>query len=629
MRGKLTALESRIEGQAFYIPEQGELTVGRVSGNDVAVMDPLLSRRHCAFSKHGESFMVADKGSSNGTFVNDERKEAVALKPGDRVRIGPILFEFGLEEGPVESTATIVMPQPIAKPNRQPTAAEVADTALMPTQEMLAQAKAQTVPGGEAPLTVVMPQGAIPRNGPSEDDSGVPPTIELPQDALTGAVPSEDDPGVPPTIALPQDVIAGAASPEDDSGVPPTIALSQDAIRGAVPAGGDADVPTTIVMPQSAITGTPTTGGDTDVPTTIMMPRGAIPGSAAPPAQPGAGPTPPVPARPATPAKPQPPRAQPPVNPVGKPIAQCSGCGTGIMKEQASQCCKIENRVFCPKCAVSMRRIGKKLGEYRILNLHAEGRTGPLYKARHLPTSRLVAIKVLRAKAEQGTPVVKRFIRAAQTGEKLIHRNIARIYDTGIVGGCPYLVTEFVEGDTLKKLVEEGGPLSQKRAADLIGTIASALHQAHEMHIVHRDVKPENIIVSPDGTPKIIDLGLAKSMDDEGGQVTAMGMTVGTPEYMAPEQATGAGDQDHRMDVYSLGATLYYAVAERPPFTGDRPVEVLKKAISQPPPPPTQFNPALSESFVRTLMTALAKKPADRFATCRQMAAALAQFAVQ
>jgi serine/threonine protein kinase len=278
---------------------------------------------------------------------------------------------------------------------------------------------------------------------------------------------------------------------------------------------------------------------------------------------------------------------------------------------------------------MNMRRVGTDIGDYRVLTLHAEGKTGALYKARHKLTNRLVAIKILNLKVEEGGPVVQRFLRAAGTGAKLIHNNIAQIYGSGVLEGQPYLVTEFVEGQTLKELVEKGGPLSQRRAADLIGCVAGALFQAHQAGIVHRDVQPANIMIDKEGTPKLIDLGMVKAAGESEAQVTAMGMTVGTPEYMAPEQATGAKDRDHRIDLYSLGATLYFAVTGRPPFTGKTPVEILKKAVLENPPSPSEFNPNLSADFARVILTGMAKKPADRFPTGRQMAATLAQFAVQ
>jgi serine/threonine-protein kinase len=160
----------------------------------------------------------------------------------------------------------------------------------------------------------------------------------------------------------------------------------------------------------------------------------------------------------------------------------------------------------------------------------------------------------------------------------------------------------------------------------LLAPVADGLFHAHAFNIVHRDLKPDNIMVTRYGMSKLTDLGLAKSLVDPTVQVTAMGMAVGTPGYMAPEQATKGNDIDHRVDIFALGATLYHTVTGRPPFTGKSPLDILRKSLSEEPVPPTQYNESLTIQFVQVIEKAMAKDPDLRFADCREMAEALAEF---
>lgn len=309
---------------------------------------------------------------------------------------------------------------------------------------------------------------------------------------------------------------------------------------------------------------------------------------------------------------------------------QCEneGCGEHISKEDSlsDKCREVEGKFLCPACTRKVGLAGLAMGGYKILKLIGRGGVGAVYKAEQISTGRFVALKVLHPDVAQGDTAVKRFQREGRTGAQLQHPNITLIYEQGTMEGKPFISMEFVEGESLHDLVVREGGLSQARAAQLLAPVADALFHAHAFNIVHRDLKPANIMVTRYGMSKLTDLGLAKSLVDPTVQVTAMGMAVGTPGYMAPEQATKANDIDHRVDIYALGATLYHTVTGRPPFTGKSPLDILRKSLSEEPAPPTQFNPKLTVQFVRVIEKAMAKDPDLRFADCREMAEALAEF---
>ena len=452
MIGKLTAVEGRIKNQVYVIPEEGELTLGRIGGNNIVVADPHISRQHCKFYNSPNGFMVEDLGSSNGVHVNNERKKLAALEPGARIRVGPVLFDFAVEE-------------------------------------------------------------------------------------ITGAA--------LPTRAMP--------------------------------------------TPQAAAS-----AGDVEKAVTTVRDR--------------------------------PPKSPPPAAAAG---VQCAKCSKSISSEEMADgsCRKIEGRLVCPQCSGKLGLVGLEFANYRVLKLLGKGGVGAVYKAQHRVSKQVVALKVLHAEVASGETAAKRFEREARTGAQLHHANITAILDLGVENGQQFIAMEFVEGECLHDVIQRERQLSQQKGAQYIGPLADALYHAHQADIVHRDIKPANILISKDDIPKLTDLGLAKSLSDPTVQVTAMGTAVGTPGYMAPEQATSGHNIDYRVDIYALGATLYHTVTGCLAFPGRLPLEILKNSLRQAPQDPRTHNPSLSAEFVAVVLKAMAKDPGGRFASAKEMADSLSAFA--
>jgi serine/threonine protein kinase len=267
--------------------------------------------------------------------------------------------------------------------------------------------------------------------------------------------------------------------------------------------------------------------------------------------------------------------------------------------------------------------IGQSLGRYKILEQLGEGGMATVYKAYDSSLDRFVAIKVIRT--DQFAPsmldeILKRFEREAKALAKLSHPNIVHIHDYGKYEGAPYLVMEYLPSGTLKQRL--GNPLSVKQSLRLLLPIAQALAYAHEHNIIHRDIKPTNILLTENGLPMLSDFGIAKILEsNETSSLTGTGMSIGTPEYMAPEQWTGqSGPQS---DIYSLGVVLFEMVTGRKPYTADTPVGVMLKQVKDPPPHPSQFVSDLPEGLENVILKALESRPEDRYKSMNEFAADL------
>ncbi|MBN1439264.1 MAG: protein kinase [Anaerolineales bacterium] len=257
--------------------------------------------------------------------------------------------------------------------------------------------------------------------------------------------------------------------------------------------------------------------------------------------------------------------------------------------------------------------IGQALGRYHILERLGEGGMATVYKAFDTRLERFVAVKIIRRSAfppEQLEPILKRFEREAKALAKLSHPNIVSVIDYGEHEGAPYLVMVFLPSGTLAHSL--GRPIPWQEAARLILPIARALEFAHGQGIVHRDVKPANILITLSGEPMLSDFGIAKILESEGTtQLTGTGFSVGTPSYMAPEQWSGkVGPQT---DLYSLGVVLYEMITGRKPYTADTPSAILLKQATEPLPRPKAYVPDLPEAVEKVLLKALARKPEDRY----------------
>jgi serine/threonine protein kinase len=267
--------------------------------------------------------------------------------------------------------------------------------------------------------------------------------------------------------------------------------------------------------------------------------------------------------------------------------------------------------------------IGKSLGRYHILEQIGEGGMATVYKAQDTRLDAEVAVKVIRTEKlaqEILQRSLTRFEREAKTLARLNHPNIIRVTDYGEHEGKPYLVMPYFPSGSLKQWL--GKPIPWQEAFQLILPIARALDYAHRQNMIHRDVKPSNILMTADGEPMLTDFGIAKVLDlEETADLTGTGMGIGTPEYMAPEQ--WQGNTSTQSDVYSLGVVLYEMITGRKPYTANTPAALLLKQATEPLPRPTLFVPDLPDSVEQILIKALTKNSHERFETTSQFALAL------
>jgi serine/threonine protein kinase len=266
-------------------------------------------------------------------------------------------------------------------------------------------------------------------------------------------------------------------------------------------------------------------------------------------------------------------------------------------------------------------------GRYELEELVGSGGMSSVYRAHDKVLERKVALKVLHATLADQDDCVERFRREAQMVAGLQHQNIVGVIDRGEDDGCPFIVLEFVGGRNLKQLVERDGPLPVERALEFGMQIARGLAFAHENGYVHRDVKPQNVLLNGDGEAKVTDFGIARSLDVKHG-VTQTGTVLGTSDYIAPEQAQGQRVDEHT-DVYSLGVVLYEMLTNEVPFPGENFVAVAMRHINEEPPSIRDKRPDVSPRFEAAVQRAMAKRPEDRFQTmadfCRELEANLAE----
>ena len=261
---------------------------------------------------------------------------------------------------------------------------------------------------------------------------------------------------------------------------------------------------------------------------------------------------------------------------------------------------------------------GKILGNrYEIIEKVGNGGMATVYKATDLVLKRYVAVKVLRDEFTTDEEFIKRFETEAQSAARLVHANIVSIFDVGVDNGIYYIVMELIQGKTLKEIiVEERGPLPWKWSVNVAIQIASALEMAHKNNIIHRDIKPHNIIITEDGIAKVTDFGIAKAVSNS--TITAFGTTIGSVHYFSPEHARG-GYTDAKSDIYSLGVVMYEMVTGKVPFDADTPVSVALKHMQEEPIPPIEANPHLPEAVNKIILKALKKDPMLRYQTATEL----------
>ena len=252
-----------------------------------------------------------------------------------------------------------------------------------------------------------------------------------------------------------------------------------------------------------------------------------------------------------------------------------------------------------------------RFGDYQILDELGAGGMGKVYRARDVSLERVVALKVLPAGHAKDPTFVQRFVKEARAAARLNHPNIVQIYNFGSVEGTYYLAMEFVDGRSLGSHLRERR-FTEAEAIGIARQVCKALAVAHAEGLIHRDIKPDNLMLTTRGEVKLVDLGIAKRLDEDQA-ITQTGHSMGTPHYISPEQIRGQKDIDARADIYSLGATLYHLVTGHTPYQGSSGAVVMSMHLVEPLPDPLQYAPGLSEGFCRVLRKMLAKDRQERY----------------
>jgi serine/threonine-protein kinase len=318
------------------------------------------------------------------------------------------------------------------------------------------------------------------------------------------------------------------------------------------------------------------------------------------------------------------------------PEEVCDSCPEllPVVRERWRQICRLRTELdaLLPICLNGSRQTVPqeelplpKVPGYEVESVLGRGGMGVVYRARHLRLGRLVALKMALAGTYAGPHEQARFRREAEAVAALHHANVVQVYDVGDADGRPYFTMELMEGGSLARKLS-GAPQPARQAAALLATLAGAVQAAHEASIVHRDLKPGNVLLAGDGTPKVADFGLARRLDQEGG-LTRTGAALGTPSYMAPEQARG----DKRAvgpatDVYALGAILYEMLTGRPPFRAETTAATLQQVMADDPVSPRRLNSSVPRDLETICLKCLNKEPRQRYAAAAELADDLRRF---
>jgi serine/threonine-protein kinase len=257
--------------------------------------------------------------------------------------------------------------------------------------------------------------------------------------------------------------------------------------------------------------------------------------------------------------------------------------------------------------------LGQQIPGYQLLEKLGQGSMGVVYKARQLSLNRIVAVKVVHPKWAAKPEFLEALRREAHLAARLSHNNIVQAVDVGSAGPLHYFVMEYVEGTTIRQLLDSGKVFAEREAIEIVLQLAQALVHAHRRGLIHRDIKPANIILTPDGVAKLADLGMARETVDDTVSRKERGLTIGTPFYIAPEQVRGIADIDGRADLYALGATLYHMVTGQPPFPYKDVEAVLAGHLREQLTPPDHIRTDLSNGLAEVVELLLAKDRRERY----------------
>lgn len=316
--------------------------------------------------------------------------------------------------------------------------------------------------------------------------------------------------------------------------------------------------------------------------------------------------------------------AQQPTPPEGEAIAIAKVCPQcGVEYDTASRFCPNDGTPLRPKGNADPF-VGRVLAErYHMLKRLGEGGMGKVYLAEHVKMNRQCAVKVMNSALLNDSESAQRFAREASNAARIIHPNVAAVFDYGETDGVVYLVMEYVEGEPLTRLLEREKSLSPARSVDIAHQVAEALVAAHELGIVHRDLKPDNIIIAPGKNghdiAKVVDFGIAKAIEEAPAEsLTRTGLVIGTPEYMSPEQLLG-DPVDTRSDIYSLGCILYQMLTGRRSFDETTREQMIKRRLTEKAPHPRDLVPDLPKTLDLIVVRLLARAPQDRYATVAEV----------
>jgi len=271
----------------------------------------------------------------------------------------------------------------------------------------------------------------------------------------------------------------------------------------------------------------------------------------------------------------------------------------------------------------SMYRPAQQIPGFQILSKLGQGAMAVVFKGKQLSLDRIVAIKVLPKRLSENQEFVDRFYQEGRAAARLNHTNIVQAFDVGESGGYHYFVMEYIDGKTVYDLLNDGLPIEESEAIRIVLQAARALEHAHNQSLIHRDVKPKNLMITNSGTVKLADMGLAREIGDYATAAAEAGRAYGTPYYISPEQIRGEINIDARADIYGLGATFYHMVTGKVPFDGTTPSAVMHKHLKEPVIPPDHLNKSLSSGVGEIIEVMMAKNPEDRYPTCTELIADL------
>ena len=261
----------------------------------------------------------------------------------------------------------------------------------------------------------------------------------------------------------------------------------------------------------------------------------------------------------------------------------------------------------------------RQIPGFQVIEKIGAGAMATVFKAKQISLNRIVAIKILPTHLSHNQEFVERFYKEGQAAAKLNHNNIVQAIDVGEANGYHYFVMEYIEGESIHEQMARGKKYTEKEALEIIIQVCQALAHAHERGLIHRDIKPKNIMITPEGVVKLADLGLGREIGDMRAADSEAGRAYGTPYYIAPEQIRGERDIDARIDIYSLGATAYHMVTGRVPFEGPNPSAIMHKHLKQELVPPDHINTNLSAGMAEVIEMMMAKNRNDRYKNAKDV----------